>query len=337
MKKILAIFISVAFVVLASSLVQARGGEEVHKEFKGVKEIDIGTVSGNVIIKVHKSDVVLVDLVYEVDQGDFEYEFDENGDELEIREEWHGRTSSGHVVWTLTVPNGTDIEFSTASGDFEASGPFGSVKASTASGDIYVEDTKGDVNVSTASGEVTLKKAYGGNKVSTASGSITIEKSNEKSKLSTASGDINATDMEGTLRLSTASGDIEVSRCRGAFKLSCASGTIMVENVIFEGASSFSTASGEVEVILAESCAYDLELSTASGDVTLDYNGNEVKGYFEFEARKRRGRISCPFDFDNEEEFERHGEDYVRKSFTRKGDEPQVFMSTASGKVTLKK
>ncbi|MBN2183705.1 MAG: DUF4097 family beta strand repeat protein [Candidatus Krumholzibacteriota bacterium] len=338
MKKVTAIFICAMILVLMPCLMQAKDGKEVRKEFSGIKVIDISTVSGDVTIKVHDSDKVTVDLFYDVDVEDaFEYKISDRSSRVEIKEEWHGRSTWGEVRWTLAVPKGIDIEFSTASGDFDASGPFGSVKVSTASGDIEVRDTKGDVSVSTASGEVTLIKAYGGNKVSTASGEITIKESNAKSRLSTASGDIRVSKMEGDLKFSTASGDIEVSDCKGTFKLSCASGTIVVEKVSFTGASSFSTASGEVEVVLAESCKYDLELSTASGDVTLDYNGQEVRGYFEFEARKRRGRISCPFGFDNEEEFKKHGETYLKKSFTRNGDDPQIFMTTASGHVTLKK
>jgi DUF4097 and DUF4098 domain-containing protein YvlB len=217
------------------------------------------------------------------------------------------------------VPEGAEVDFSTASGDLEVTGPIGEIEASTASGDIELENVIGEVEVSTASGEITIAKADG------------------ELDISTASGDVEGDGIKGEINISTASGEIEISDSKGAFGLSCASGEITAKGITVEGSSTFSTASGSVEVILAKTSEYDLSLSTASGDVTLDYNGNTVKGYFEFKADKRRGKIKCPFDFDEEEEYERGDRTYVRKSFSKGGDEPEIILSTASGKVVLKK
>jgi hypothetical protein len=49
-----------------------------------------------------------------------------------------------------------------------------------------------------------------------------------------------------------------------------------------------------------------------------------------------RGRIVAPFDFDDEEEFERWGQDYARKSFKRGNDGPMIAIETASGRAELK-
>jgi DUF4097 and DUF4098 domain-containing protein YvlB len=338
MKKEMTIAFSAMILVLAVSFSFAAGGEEVHKTFDGVKAISLKTVSGDCIIKTHRSDEVVVDLFYDVQPKDaFTYEFDERRGKLIIRERWEGRSTSGEVVWRLTVPEGAEIEFSTASGDLEATGPLGSVEASTASGDIDVDDVSGDLEISTASGDVSIANADGEKDISTASGDIHIEKSGGEVDLSTASGDIEAVGLEGELDFSTASGEIEVTGSRGIFELSCASGEVTAKGITIEGESSFSTASGDVEVILAGTSEYDLELSAASGDVTLDYNGSPVKGFFEFEARKGRGRIKSPFDFDEEEEFNKHGQTYMRKSFSMKGTTPEIRLSTASGSIVLKK
>jgi len=143
--------------------------------------------------------------------------------------------------------------------------------------------------------------------------------------------------VDGDIHMSTASGEIEVTDSKGIFELGCASGEITAKGITVEGESNFTTASGSVIVVLAEASEYDLSLSTASGDVTLDYNGNPVKGYFEFEARKRHGRIVSPYDFDDEEEFEHYGELVVRKSFSVGGKTPAISLTTASGRVELKK
>jgi DUF4097 and DUF4098 domain-containing protein YvlB len=338
MKKEIATAISSMILVLAFGFSFAAGGEEVHKTFNGVKAVNIKTVSGDCILKTHRSDEVIVDLFYDVEpEGAFKYELNEKRGKLFIKERWKGNTTSGDVVWRLAVPEGTEIEFSTASGDLEASGPLGSVDASTASGDIDVDDVSGELDISTASGDVSIMNAAGEKDISTASGDIHIEKCGGEIDLSTASGDIEAVDVDGELDFSTASGEIEVSDSRGEFDFSCASGEITAENIIIEGSSSFTTASGDVEVILGESSEYDLKLLAASGDVTLDYNGSPLVGFFEFEARKSRGRIKSPYDFDDEEEFEEHGHTYVRKSFSLKGKTPEIQMKSASGSVVLKK
>lgn len=339
MRKFSAVVLSALIILAVPGLLAARGsGQEVTKEFSGVSSIRIQTVSGDVEVIVHNSSEVKVELYYDVSpERNFEYEMRESRGTLHIEEDWRGRTTSGEVHWTLYVPADIDVDFSTASGDFSAEGVEGDIDVSTASGDLEFKDCSGDIDASTASGDVTLVNVRGDNEISTASGDIKVKDCKEGIELSTASGDIDASNLTGEIELSTASGDVEVEDCRGSFKLSTASGSVEARGIIIEGRSKFSTASGDVEVVLAETSEYDLDLGTASGDVTLDYGGNEIKGYFEFEARKRRGRINSPYDFDGEEEFEHYGQDYVRKWFSRKGEEPTVTMSTASGTVTLKK
>lgn len=338
MKRAVTLIIPVIVLLFVCGYTNAGEGKEVQKRFDGIESVELNTVSGDCIIKTHGSDEIIVDLFYDVEpKGAFDYKIREAGDALIIKERWNGGSSRGDVAWTLTVPSGTEIEFSTASGDLSASGLTKGLEAGTASGDIEIRDMDGEIEISTASGEVVIINAHGEIEISTASGEISIKKSGGEIELSTASGEIEADDIEDEIDMSTASGEIEISNSSGVFSLSCASGDIVAENIKIEGLSTFSTASGEVEVILAETSEYDLELSTASGDVLLDYNGNPVKGYFEFTARKRRGRIKCPFDFDEEEEFERNDHVYVRKSFSKGGDTPEIYMRTASGTVVLKK
>ena len=90
-----------------------------------------------------------------------------------------------------------------------------------------------------------------------------------------------------------------------------------------------------MDVVLGASSEYDLVLSTASGSATLDYDGHPINGSFEFLARMRRGRIVAPFEFDDEEEFERWDQAFVRKSFKRGNDGPMIAIETASGRAEL--
>jgi len=319
MKKLHILIFFCSLVFLSAGITFAQEKKEIHKTFTGKRSVRIQTASGDCEIKKGSSDQIIVDLVYSVRPGDaFEPEFRERGNTLRLKERWYG-SSSGSVLWTITVPPETKIQFSTASGDLTINGTTNTVKASSASGEIIIENAEGEFDLNTASGD------------------ITIEDSKGEFDLSTASGEIEAYNLQGLMNMSTASGDIDVKDSKGTFELSCASGNVDASNITIEDESSFNTASGKVNVEPAESPKYDLNLSSASGNVTLDYNGKEVRGYFEFTARKRRGRIVSPFDFDKEEEFERNNREYVRKSFTRAGKEPMIFIETASGRAILKK
>ncbi|MCK4462321.1 MAG: DUF4097 family beta strand repeat protein [candidate division Zixibacteria bacterium] len=292
--------------------------EVVEKTFDAKESIRINTVSGDCIIKQGNDNKIHVHLVYSYSpRGSFEPKFEERSRVLRLSEN-HYESNSGSSVWTITIPAETRVRFRTASGDFEAA------------------DLKADIDIETASGDILLENCTGHFEVEAASGDITAEKCRGEFEFSTASGDVAIQNCTGEFELQTASGDIEVDDCEGEFDLAVASGDIEASGITVNNSSSFAAASGDVEVTLAVSAEHDLIISTASGSVTLDYNGNPIEGQFEFTARLRRGRITAPFDFDDEEEFERWGQDYVRKSFTRGSDSPLIAIETASGRATLK-
>lgn len=171
---------------------------------------------------------------------------------------------------------------------------------------------------------------------STASGQLIIRGLHGQFEASTASGDIEVSGCGGEFNFSTASGNIEVRDCTGEFDLSTASGEIMASSVTLEEPGSFSTASGNAEVHPASTPAFDLEVSSASGSAIVDYEGNPVKGTFEFTAKRHNGDIDCPYAFDHEEEFTRYGDEYVVKTFTKGTDRPRIRITTASGEAILK-
>lgn len=317
----------------------AYGSEKkIEKRFSGIKAVDIETVSGDCTVKKHSSDEVLIEVIYDSSLGDVvEFKFSEHSGSLSMEEDWEG-SGSGNIKWMIMLPADTDVEFSSASGDFSASGISGDLEGSAASGDFELENLGGSVEISVASGDIDIRDSSGDIEISTASGDINIENCRGDIELSAASGDIEASGIESSdIDMSAASGDIDISEAKGRFDLSVASGDVEAEGIEITGDSDFSTASGGVRLILAASPGAGIDLSTASGDVLLDYQGNAMMGYFEFTARKGRGRIRAPYDFDNEEEFRKDGRTYLKKSFSREGDSPRIFLSTASGKVELKK
>jgi hypothetical protein len=155
----------------------------------------------------------------------------------------------------------------------------------------------------------------------------------------TGSGEIEISNCSGEFNINTGAGRIYVDDSDGAFELTSASGAVNVERVILDGESEFSTKSGDIFISLSESPCSGLLLSTTSGDATLDYNGNEVRGYFEMSALKDRDYIVCPFVFDDEWYGRMGGpgtSEKVTKAFTRESDTPLIRINAVSGRAALK-
>jgi DUF4097 and DUF4098 domain-containing protein YvlB len=292
--------------------------EKVTKTFPAKKQVEISTVSGDCIIKKGPGGKITVVVEYSVRPADaFTPEMEERSDRIKLTEDWRGN-SSGKVLWTVTVPAETEIDAESASGDISVTGLNKEIEISTASGDVSLDKCSGDIEISTASGDVELADIEGNIEVSV------------------ASGDINSSEVKGIIELQSASGDIEINNASGEFDLSCASGDIDANKIEIKVSSEFSAASGDIMVSLSASSEHDLSLVAASGDITLDYNGNALKGRFEFIAKHHSGRISAPVKFDNEETFEKHGRDYDKKIISRYGDSPLISLESASGSITLK-
>lgn len=210
-----------ALLVLSMSALAGRK-EVVDKTFDAKESVRINTVSGDCIIKQGDVDKIQIHLVYTYRPGgSFEPEFEERGKVLRLSEN-HYESNSGSSVWTTTVPAETRICFSTASGDFEAIGVTGNLKAETASGDMVIEDCTGRFDFETASG------------------SILVENCDGEFEFSSASGDVSIENCKGSFELESASGDIEIENSEGEFEVG-------VDDVVITAASSFETASGDVD------------------------------------------------------------------------------------------
>ncbi len=280
LKTVRVVLITALVVLLGMAVgVQSRG---LTRTFDAKEIVKINTVSGNCVIRKSDDGKITVEVdAYYRPHDSFEPNIRERGNSIVIDEKFYG-SSSGDSDWIITVPDGTRIRFSSASGDFEA------------------HDLKGDFRVNVASGEIML------------------------------------TNCEGDFDLSTASGDVILDNCKGDFSASSASGHVEAEGVHLEQSSSFSAASGDVDVRLASTPECGLSVSSASGKALLNYGGNPIKGYFEFVAKKGRGRIISPIEFEAEEMFRRHGDRYIAKAFTKGEKTPEILIETASGKAELR-
>jgi len=294
------------FLALMLSLLLVNGfagdKKEINKTFKAKGTVEMEMVSGDCTVITGKSGEIKITVVHDYDDDEFEAIFKEQGDTLLLKEDFKKSTHRWGSKrfgskWTVVVPANTSLDFESASGDLDVSGLQKDLEARTASGDIKLANVKGDL------------------------------------KLKTASGDIKIRDGEGDFSAKTASGDIKFDNAKGSFEAKTASGDMDAKNVVFTGDSQFGSASGEINVEVAESPVFNLELATVSGDVVLDYNGNAIKGHFEFKGKVKN--MSSPIPFDNA------GEDHRWSPFgTRyfsKGNSPTIRLKSVSGDLELKK
>lgn len=260
----------------------AREKRQITETFDDISRITIKSVSGDCVIVKGQTDQVTVEVTHSYYPSDsFEPRLKKSGQRLRLSERMHG-SNSGRSTWKLTIPDGLQVDFSTASGD------------------LTVTDIEGRFSASTASGNVEM------------------------------------VNCRGEFEISTASGDIVAHKCTGLFELSTASGDVEADGIIVNDESTFSTASGRVDVSLGATAEHNLNLGSASGKALLNYSGHPIRGFFEFEAKRRHGRIDSPIDFDNEETFRKWDDRYVRKTFTKESDSPVIAIHTASGRAVLK-
>jgi DUF4097 and DUF4098 domain-containing protein YvlB len=313
------------FILLLAAAPAASGQQTQDWQFDRVTRVEIDGVSGDLTVRAGSGGGVMLELEQDVTPDDaFRPEVEESGGIVRVREDWRGRNSRGSVEWILTVPADAElvISFDTASGDLDASGVSARFDFDTASGDVRLADmTIADgSSFDTASGDLILTDTTVGDDVD----------------LDTASGDVELTRVNAGagFAASTASGDVFVEDSDGVTRASTASGNVRVGLAEMTGPGDFSSASGNVTVRLDTAVAFDIEASSASGDVRLEA---PMPGSFTLVMSKRRdrGSIDSPFEPTSEEEFERNGRMYVRQTVVRGSGGPEIRLSTASGSIRV--
>lgn len=353
------------------SFAYADGEKEINKTFDAKDNLYVKAVSSNCDIEKGTENKIIVKVVYTYNDDCYKVLFNETGTSLEIEEDFSGFSCSGEGHISIKVPERIYVKFSSASGDFSLSGTkkgadinvasgdvviadvagevdvnaasgdikvkslSGNLEMNAASGDLDVANVSGEVEAETASGDMTFKDITNGLDVSAASGNIEADNIAGAIEIKTASGDIKLDSFNGNVEIRAASGDIALENGKGAIEAKAASGNVTAEKIEITGTSDLGAASGSVSLVLSAPLNFDLELSSASGNSILDFNGNEIKGYVEMSAREDKGKIDSDVKFDKEEKEDRGGKTYDVKSFTKGGDMPKIYIKTSSGTAKL--
>lgn len=334
MKKSLLITIPAILLILFTGL-PGQDSQEVRRTFDNKKSVRLKTFSGDCVVKMAEGKELAVRFVHTYSNTTFEPVFEESGSSLLLKEKFH-IAESGNSTWHLSVPAGIAVQYSSISGDFSVEGLQADIDAVTVSGDIKAGNCKGKIGLKTNNGDLTAEGLSGSLTVRGASSDLKLSTLTGTMDIKTGSGDVEAEQLSGQVLLKSPSGDVRIKNSRGVFHIKTASGEVHATDILFKDVSEFKTTSGDIYISLVETLAHDLTAVTASGDVTLNYNGHPVEGFFKFRANARMGEMIAPYPFENENADQRWGKKYVIKSFQREYKIPKIFLSTTSGTLELK-
>lgn len=155
------------------------------------------------------------------------------------------------VDYEITVPEDTTIRSHTGSGDQNIEGLKGNIDLESGSGDLKLARLTGELHFQTGSGNVRGRQLSGPAKIKAGSGDIEIEE--------TGSGDVD---------VHTGSGNVTVSGINGGFHAEAGSGDIHGKGSP-TNMWSVRTGSGNVTLNVPSDAAFNVDISTNSGSVTL--------------------------------------------------------------------
>ncbi|SNS05357.1 Putative adhesin [Streptosporangium subroseum] len=209
--------------------------------------------------------------------------------------EQHLSQSSGSNLEILIgLPEGSRVDFTTASADVRMTGRLGEVTAKSASGDTWIDCCTG-LSANAASGDVTCDVTEGDAWVKTASGDVGLRDVHGEATVTTASGRSELGTVGGAVAIQTASGRSRIRAAGDSVQAKSASADVTVESVI-RGSVAINTISGNVEIGVVPGTNAWLDVSSMSGGVgsSLDQADQPTDGgeQVEIHARTLSGDIS---------------------------------------------
>jgi hypothetical protein len=157
------------------------------------------------------------------------------------------------VDYEITVPEDTAVRSHTGSGDQSVEGLKGNVDLESGSGDLRLARLTGDLHFQTGSGNIRGRELAGPARIKAGSGDIEIE-------------EMAAADLD----VHTGSGNITVNGINGGFHAETGSGDIHGKGSP-KNMWNVRTGSGNVTLNVPTEAAFDVDISSNSGTVTLGH------------------------------------------------------------------
>lgn len=174
----------------------------------------------------------------------------QNGNSIRID---YVNASNISIDYEITVPENTAIHAHTGSGNQSVEGLKGNVSLESGSGDLKLSRLSGEMRFQTGSGNVTGHELAGPVRAKAGSGDIVVDE--------TGAGDV---------EIRTGSGNITVKGINGGFHAEAGSGDIHGQGSP-KNLWSVRTGSGNVTLRVPSEAAFDVDISSSSGSVTLGH------------------------------------------------------------------
>ena len=171
--------------------------------------------------------------------------------------------------------------------DYEITAPENTaIRAHTGSGNQTVEGLKGNADLESGSGDLQLARLTGDLRFQTGSGNVRGHELSGPARVKAGSGDVEIDEVgAGDVDARTGSGNITVNGIHGGFHAESGSGDIN-GNGSPSNMWSVRTGSGNVNLQVPSDAAFDVDISSSSGNVTLGHPvSTTVQGRVE-ESRK---------------------------------------------------
>ncbi len=280
--------LSITFFVLLTMNLSAASSNtrEVKKEFSvkagGLLTIDLKTGSSIEIYGWEKEMLSATAYIKNDEDNKIEFEFNQNGNDVEINSDYVERSRHNHsnaklVVW---VPNKYNIEFSTMGGEVKAEKVEGKLSGKTMGGELNFTRLKGYLDVTTMGGGVKITDSEVDGKAKTMGGEVLLE--NIKGDLSASSmgGAVRQKNVQGKngsigkeVNITTMGGEINVDNAPNGAKLKTMGGEITV-NKAGEFADA-ETMGGDIEIKEIDGW---VKAKTMGGDINVYMSGNAAEG-----------------------------------------------------------
>ena len=232
-------------------------------QVNGPVNLEVLTKSGDIIVRPGSGNTVSIHARIHSGNswfgGDHKAEVQELQNNPPIKQNGNGiridyvNMNNISIDYEITVPKETTIRTHTGSGDQQVDGIKGNVDLESGSGDLKLSSLAGEMRFQTGSGNVSGRDLAGPARIKAGSGDIQIE---EKGA--------------GDVEIRTGSGNITVDGIDGGFHAEAGSGDIHA-NGSPKNMWNVRTGSGNVNLRVPSEAAFDVDVSSSSGSVTMGH------------------------------------------------------------------
>lgn len=307
------VLLLLVLLILACATVSASVKKEIHQEFTVASggELMVNTEIGSVEVLSGSGNRVVIDVILDSRTSrdsraeemfeDFEIEFEQDGNNVNVYAEYDGRDRGWfnfgrrnrlQVKYEIRVPETYNIYIETSGGSIGIGDIKGEIDVKTSGGSLHFEDIAGYIKGRTSGGSITIVSCDGDADIRTSGGSIKIGK---------VLGDVDAHTSGGSIRIDEVMGTIDATTSGGSIKANI---TKQPDNDCV-----LKTSGGSVTLYLADDLDVDIDARTSSGRVYSDFDGKSDR------YGKRKSSL--------------------RTSIGKGG--PEVYMRTSGGNIEINK